>query len=132
MSKSYDNTIEIFGDEKAIKKKIMRISTDSRPMEDPKQPDEDHLYQLYGLFASEQQREELADIYRAGGFGYGDVKKKIAEAAGDYFRDAWQRRAEMESDAGYVQDVLDAGAAKARVKCREVLDRVQKATGLVR
>ena len=67
-----------------------------------------------------------------GGFGYGDVKKKIAEAAGDYFRDAWQRRAEMENDAGYVQDVLNAGAAKARIKCREVLDRVQKATGLVR
>lgn len=132
MSKSYDNTIEIFGNEKAIKKKIMRISTDSRPMEAPKPPEGDHLYQLYSLFASDEQRDELADVYRRGGFGYGDVKKKIAEAAGDYFRDAWQRRAEMENDAGYVQDVLKAGAAKARIKCREVLDRVQKATGLVR
>ena len=132
MSKSYDNTIEIFGNEKAIKKKIMRISTDSRPMEAPKPPEGDHLYQLYSLFASDEQRDELADVYRRGGFGYGDVKKKIAEAAGDYFRDAWQRRAEMENDAGYVQDVLNAGAAKARIKCREVLDRVQKATGLVR
>ncbi|MBA63039.1 MAG: tryptophan--tRNA ligase [Planctomycetaceae bacterium] len=132
MSKSYENTIEIFGDEKVIKKKIMRIATDSRPMEDPKDPEDDHLYQLYSLFASEEQREELAGIYRSGGFGYGDVKKKIAEAAGDYFRGVWQRRAEMENDAGYVQDVLNAGAGTARAKCREVLDRVQKATGLVR
>ena len=132
MSKSYDNTIEIFGDEKAIKKTIMRISTDSRPLEEPKNPENDHLYQLYSLFASTQECDELADIYRAGGFGYGDVKKKIAEAASDYFSAAWQRRAELENDTGYVQDVLNTGAHKARNKCREVLDRVQAATGLVR
>lgn len=132
MSKSYDNTIEIFGNEKAIQKKIMRIATDSRPMEDAKEPEGDHLYQLYSLFASAEQQQELAAIYRAGGFGYGDVKKKIAEASAEYFRAAWERRAQLESDPDYVRDVLDAGAKQARDKCREVLDRVQKATGLVR
>ena len=132
MSKSYDNTIEIFGPEKAIKKKIMRIVTDSRPMEDPKDPEEDHLYQLYSLFAPEEQRQELAATYRAGGFAYGDVKLRIAEASADYFRDAWNRRESLEKDAGYVRDVLDAGARQARTKAGEVLERARQATGLVR
>ena len=61
-----------------------------------------------------------------------ETKKKIAEASAEYFRPAWERRAQLESDADYVRDVLDAGAKQARDKCREVLDRVQKATGLVR
>ena len=132
MSKSYDNTIEIFGAEKSIKKKIMRIVTDSRPMEDPKDPEEDHLYQLYSLFASEEQQQELAAIYRAGGFGYGQVKLRVAEASADYFRDAWNRREEIEKDSGYVRDVLDAGARQARAKSGEVLERARQATGLVR
>ena len=132
MSKSYDNTIEIFGTEKAIKKKIMRIVTDSRPMEEPKDPEEDHLFQLYSLFASPEQREELASIYRAGGFAYGHVKLRIAEASADYFRDAWKRREALEKDPGYVRDVLGAGAKQARAKSREVLDRVRAATGLSR
>lgn len=130
MSKSYDNTIEIFGTEKAIKKKIMRIVTDSRPMEEPKDPEEDHLFQLYSLFASPQQREELASIYRGGGFAYGHVKMRIAEASADYFRDAWNRREALEKDPDYVRGVLRAGAEKARTKSREVLERARTATGL--
>ena len=132
MSKSYNNTIEIFGTEKAIKKKIMRIVTDSRPVEEPKDPEEDHLFQRYSLFASPEQREELALIYRAGGFAYGHVKLRIAEASADYFRDAWSRREALERDPDYVQDVLGAGAKQARAKSREVLDRVRAATGLSR
>ena len=101
-------------------------------MEDSKEPEGDHLYQLYSLFASTEQRQELAAIYRAGGFGYGDVKKKIAEASAEYFRPAWEKRTALEADPDYVRDVLNAGAQQARTKCREVLERVQKATGLVR
>ena len=132
MSKSYDNTIEIFGPEKAIRKKIMRIVTDSRPMEDPKDPEEDHLYQLYSLFAPEAQRQELAATYRAGGFAYGDVKVRIAEASADYFRDAWNRREALEKDTDYVRDVLATGARQARAKAGEVLERARQATGLAR
>jgi len=132
MSKSYDNTIEIFGPEKAIRKKIMRIVTDSRPMEDPKDPEEDHLYQLYSLFAPEDQRQELAATYRAGGFAYGDVKVRIAEASADYFRDAWNRREALEKDTDYVREVLAAGARQARAKAGEVLERARQATGLAR
>ena len=77
MSKSYDNFIEIFEPPGKLKKKVMRIATDSRPMEDSKDPDTDHLYQLYSLFASESQRNQMADMYRAGGFGYGEVKKGV-------------------------------------------------------
>jgi len=132
MSKSYDNTIEIFGPEKAIRKKIMRIVTDSRPMEEPKDPEEDHLYQLYSLFAPADQRQELAAIYRAGGFAYGDVKVRIAEASADYFRDARNRREALEKDTDYVREVLATGARQARAKAGEVLERARQATGLAR
>ncbi len=85
MSKSYDNTLPLFGDEKKIRKQIMRITTDSRPMEDPKEPEDDHLFQLYRLFASAPEIEEMAAMYRRGGFGYGEVKKAVAEASEAYF-----------------------------------------------
>ena len=71
MSKSYDNTLALFEDAKELRKKIMRISTDSRPMEDAKDPESDHLYQLYSLFATTEQREEVRAMYLRGGFGYG-------------------------------------------------------------
>src|SRR6187401_2076023 len=95
MSKSYNNTIEIFEEAKAMRKKVMRITTDSRPMEEPKDPANDHLYQLYSLFVDDERREAMAAKYRAGGFGYGDVKKALADAAEAYFAEAHARRAEL-------------------------------------
>ena len=92
MSKSYNNTLEAFEEPKALRKQIMRIVTDSRPMDQPKDPEEDHLYQLYWLFANEAQRHEMAAMYRRGGFGYGEVKKALAELAADYFAPARARR----------------------------------------
>lgn len=130
MSKSYGNHIEIFEPVKAMKKQVMRISTDSRPMEDPKDPDTDHLYQLYSLFASEDQTQEMAEMYRRGGFGYGDVKKALAEAAETYFAEARERRAKMESDLDQVHGILADGAKKARAKASEILLRAQRACGL--
>ena len=132
MSKSYDNTIQIFEPLKPQRKQIMRIQTDSRPMEDSKDPETDHLYQLLSLFASNEEREEVAAIYRTGGFGYGDIKKRVGDAAESYFSDARARREKLEQDPGFVQDVLSEGAKHARAKASEVLDRAQKATGLVR
>ncbi len=130
MSKSYDNTIEVFQESKAQRKQIMRIVTDSRPMEEPKEPDDDHLYQLYSLFASDTQREEMAALYRRGGFGYGEIKKALADAAENYFEEARERRRELESEPNKVRAILDDGASRARAKAGKVLLRAQRACGL--
>ncbi|MGI9517673.1 MAG: tryptophan--tRNA ligase [Pirellulaceae bacterium] len=130
MSKSYGNAIEIFEEPKKMKKQVMRISTDSRPMEDPKDPDTDHLYQLYSLFVEDAAREEMAGIYRKGGFGYGDVKKALAEAADVFFAEAREKRAELESRPDRVKEILGDGAATARKKAGDVLLRAQEACGL--
>ena len=132
MSKSYENTIEIFEPAKTVKKKIMRITTDSRPLEDPKEPETDHLFQLYSLFASDVAREQMAERYRQGGFGYGEVKKALAEAAEDYFAEARSRREQLAADPQVVEEILADGARRARRKAGQVLDRVQAACGLLR
>ncbi|MBU6309813.1 MAG: tryptophan--tRNA ligase [Planctomycetes bacterium] len=132
MSKSYENTIEVFEDLAAQKKKIMRITTDSRPMEEPKDPAGDHLFELFALMAPEAERTKMADLYRRGGFGYGEVKKALVEAAAAFFADARARRAELESDPARIEAILAAGAAKARAKAGEVLGRARRACGLTR
>lgn len=130
MSKSYGNTLEVFEEPAALRKRIMRIVTDSRPVEQPKEPESDHLFQLYSLFASPEQTAAMAATYRRGGFGYGEVKKALAELASDYFAEARRRRRELEAHPDHVRDVLTAGAAKARRKAAEVLARAQRACGV--
>ena len=130
MSKSYNNTLPLFGDVKKIRKQIMRITTDSRPMEEPKDPNEDHLFQLYQLFAGEAEVEAMAAMYRRGGFGYGDVKKAVAEASESYFAEAREKRVELEANLDHVHAVLRDGAEKARAAAAEVLARAQRACGL--
>lgn len=130
MSKSYDNTIGIFEDPKAMRKKIMRIATDSRPMEQPKDPDSDHLYQLFQLFGTLDELQEMAELYRAGGFGYGQIKKSLADAAERYFQPARQRRMELEKSPDTVEDILRSGAHKAREQAAQVLQRVEQACGI--
>jgi tryptophanyl-tRNA synthetase len=130
MSKSYNNTLELFEDAKAQRKKIMRIATDSRPMDQAKEPDDDVLYQLFSLVGTAEQIAEMAAMYRRGGFGYGDVKKAIADAAEAHFGPARERRAEWEKRPSDVRDVLAAGAAKARKKAGATLARAQAACGI--
>ncbi len=130
MSKSYGNTLEVFEDPKALRKQIMRIVTDSRPMEQPKEPGTDHLFQLYALFADDAQRETMAATYRRGGFGYGEVKKALADLAVDYFAEARDRRRELETHPERVRAILADGAARARAKAAEVLLRAQRACGV--
>lgn len=131
MSKSYDNTIEIFEEtEKKLRKKIMRIETDSTPVEDPKDPESSYLVQLYKLFATPDQVSEMEASYRAGGQGYGHYKQQLFEACRDYFAPMRERREEIIADKNYVDDVLNQGAVKAREKGREVIDRVRTAVGL--
>ncbi|MDZ4818632.1 MAG: tryptophan--tRNA ligase [Planctomycetota bacterium] len=132
MSKSYNNTLELFEDPKAQRKKIMRITTDSRAMEDPKDPDTDHLYQLYSLVATDAERQSMAELYRRGGFGYGEVKKALADAAERYFAEPRARRLELAAQPQRVTEILADGAARARRKASEVLQRVQKACGIRR
>ena len=129
MSKSYNNTLAVFEDPKVLRKKIMRIKTDSRPMEDPKEPDGDHLFQLFSLFADDQRREEMAAKYRRGGFGYGEVKKALADLAVDYFEVPRQKRLELEAHPEKVRKILADGAAHAREKASEVLLRAKTACG---
>jgi tryptophanyl-tRNA synthetase len=131
MSKSYDNTLPLFGDVKAIRKQIMRIVTDSRAMEESKEPDDDHLFQLFRLFADPTRVEEMAAMYRRGGFGYGEVKKAVADASEAYFADARTKRAEMEQNLDYVHEVLAAGARRAREVAAGVVSRAKAACGLV-
>jgi tryptophanyl-tRNA synthetase len=130
MSKSYNNTLEIFEDPRAQRKKIMRITTDSRPMEQPKEPESDHLFQLYSLVAGEPEREEMAALYRRGGFGYGEVKKALADAAERFFAEARARRAEFAGQPKRVAEILADGASRARKKAGEVLLRAQRACGV--
>jgi len=130
MSKSYNNTLAVFDDVKAQRKQIMRITTDSRPMEQPKNPEGDVLFDLYKLVATESQIADMAALYSRGGFGYGDVKKALADAAEAFFAQARERRAEWAARPDDARDVLKAGAAKARTKAAAVLARAQAACGI--
>jgi tryptophanyl-tRNA synthetase len=132
MSKSYDNTLDVFEDPAAQKKKIMRITTDSRPMETPKDPETDHLFALYALVAPEEDRLRMAETYRRGGFGYGEVKKALVAAAAEHFAEARARRAALEADSERIEAILAAGATRARARARDVLDRARRACGIDR
>jgi tryptophanyl-tRNA synthetase len=130
MSKSYNNTIELFEAEKPLRKKIMSLKTDSTPVEAPKNPDTCNVFALYRLFASPEEQQALAARYRAGGMGYGEAKQQLFEAANAHFADARTRREQLAKDPATVEEILRAGAEKARAKGREVLTRCQKACGL--
>lgn len=130
MSKSYDNTIEIFGDKKPLRKKYMKIVTDSKELEDPKDPDTCNVFQLYKLFASEEQQADLAARYRAGGLGYGHAKQELFELMWDRFEPMRQRREELENNMDYVREVLAKGADRAREVANQTMDQVRKAVGL--
>ncbi len=132
MSKSYNNTLELFEDPKAQRKKIMRIVTDSRPMEEPKEPEGDHLFQLYSLVATDAERNDMAALYRRGGFGYGEVKKALADAADRFFAEPRARREELAAHPVRIQEILADGASRARKKAGEVLARAKKACGITR
>jgi tryptophanyl-tRNA synthetase len=132
MSKSYDNTIEIFGDEKALRKKIMGIKMDSRTSSEPK-PDADQnlAIQLLKLVASPAVATDFEERLRAGGLGYGDLKKALFENYWNYFAAARTRRTELAANPEHVEKVLADGAAKARQVARQVLQRAKRASGLI-
>jgi tryptophanyl-tRNA synthetase len=130
MSKSYGNTIELFEPEKQLRKKIMAIKTDSTPIEAPKDPEKCNLFTLYKLFASSEQQATLAARYRAGGMGYGEAKQALFEISLEHFAAARAKREELVANPSAVAGILRDGAARARAKAAEVLDRARKACGL--
>ncbi len=130
MSKSYGNTINIFEDEKSLKKKVMKIVTDSTPVEEPKNPDTCNLFALYKLFADAGALENLRDRYLAGGTGYGDVKKELLGLIWDYFRLFRDRREELSRDRGEIFNIMRKGAEKTRRVAAATLDDVRKKVGL--
>ena len=131
MSKSYGNTIEIFGDEKVLRKKVMGIKMDSRTPQEPKPDAEQNLaIQILKLVTPAAEGKSWEDRLRAGGLGYGDLKKALFEAYWDYFAAARQKRAELEANPDYVHQVLRDGATKARAKATEVLQRARRACGI--
>jgi tryptophanyl-tRNA synthetase len=130
MSKSYGNTIEIFGEPKQARKRIMSIVTDSKGLEEPKDPDTSHIFALYKLFATPEQQAELAARFRAGGMGYGTAKKELADLFEAYFAPMRQKRAELAANPDYVEGVLRSGAERAGVLARETLHRARRAVGL--
>jgi tryptophanyl-tRNA synthetase len=130
MSKSYSNTIDIFGAEKESRKRVMSIVTDSKPVEAPKDPASSTIFQLYSLVASPDELEDMRSKFEKGGTGYGDFKKQLFARLWEYFEPMRKRREEILKDPGYVDDVLKRGAIRANEEAAKVMKRVRAAVGL--
>lgn len=132
MSKSYDNTIDPFMDEKPLRKRIMKIQTDSTPVEAPKDPEACTVFHIFRAIAGDDdpRTDELRQRYTAGGMGYGEAKQALFELILEHFADARRRRGELMNDPAQVDAVLERGAAAAREKIDEVLVRARRAVGL--
>ena len=131
MSKSYGNTIDIFADEKEMRKRVMSIVTDSKPVEAPKDHATSTIFQLYSLFASKNEITEMRERFQKGGTGYGDFKKQLFEKLWEYFSPMRKRREEILADKLYVDSVLVRGVRRANEVAEDVMTRVRSAVGLV-
>ncbi len=130
MSKSYDNTIEIFISKKELKNKVMRIVTDATPVEEPKDPDKCNLFALYRLFSTPEELAELRERYLAPGLKYVDVKKDLLERIWNYYAPHRERHEELLSHPDTIRDILKSGAAKARAIAQETMELVHSRVGL--
>lgn len=130
MSKSYGNTISIFGDEKEIKKAIMGIVTDSKDVKAAKDPDTSTVYKLHSLFLNESKRKDLHEEYKEGGIGYGDFKKKLFETFMDHFKPLREKRESLQKSPKIADAVMENGTKVARETAKSTLERVYKAVGL--
>ena len=130
MSKSYGNTIDIFGDEKETRKRVMSIVTDSKPVEAPKDPASSTIFHLYSLVAAPNEISDMREKFEKGGTGYGDFKKQLFARLWEYFEPMRKRRDEILREPGYVDDVLKAGAIRANEEAAKVMQRVRAAVGL--
>ncbi|AMV71354.1 tryptophan--tRNA ligase [Desulfuromonas carbonis] len=131
MSKSYGNAIDLFLEEKALRKQVMRIVTDPTPVEDPKDPDKCNVFQIYRLFLDKAAENALRQRYLAGGLGYGEVKQELFETVRDFFAPYAERRRELLADPDGIRATLAKGAEKARFVASKTLRKVRKKAGLV-
>lgn len=132
MSKSYGNTIGIFDEGKDLKTKVMSIVTDSTPLEAPKDPEADNVFALIRLFATDEEREEIAAAYRAGGYGYGHAKKELIRMIDRAFGEARERRRELAARPDDVRDILRDGAQRARAAAAPYIEQARARVGLLR
>ena len=130
MSKSYGNNIDIFGDEKEMRKRVMSIVTDSTSVEAPKDPASSTIFKLYSLVASKEEIADMRERFLKGGTGYGDFKKQLFEKVWEYFAPMRKRREEILNDKAYIDDVLARGAKRANEIADQVMQRVREAVGL--
>jgi tryptophanyl-tRNA synthetase len=130
MSKSYDNTIPIFLDEKALRKRVMAIQTDATPVEAPKDLDRCNLYALLKLFAPPEKMREVHELYVNGGAAYGYLKQDLFELINDYFAGARKRKKELLDNPDYLRQILANGAEKARAKATVTLGLARDRMGL--
>ena len=130
MSKSYGNNIDIFGEEKETRKRVMSIVTDSTPVEAPKDATKSTIFQLYSLFASKDEIASMRERFKKGGTGYGDFKKELFEKLWEYFSPMRKRREEILADKLYIDNVLVRGAKRANEVADDVMTRVRAAVGL--
>jgi tryptophanyl-tRNA synthetase len=130
MSKSYGNNIDIFGEEKEMRKRVMSIVTDSTPVEASKNPDNSTIFKLYSLVASKDEIAEMRDRFLRGGTGYADFKRQLFEKLWDYFAPMRKRREEILKDKSYIDDVLASGARRANEVAALVMQRVRTALGI--
>lgn len=129
MSKSYGNVINMFASKKELKKQIMSIITDSTPLEEPKNPD-NNITKLYSLFATKDEVNELKEKFLAGNFGYGHAKNELLDKFMDYFAPYREKREQLENNLDYVYEILKNGASKARNEATKTLDIVRDTVGL--
>jgi tryptophanyl-tRNA synthetase len=130
MSKSYGNNIDIFGDEKEMRKRVMSIVTDSTPVEAPKDASRSTIFQLYSLVASKSEIAGMRERFQKGGTGYGNFKKELFEKLWEYFTPMRERREEILADKSYIDNVLARGAKRANEIADQVMTRVRKRVGL--
>ena len=128
MSKSYHNTIELF--DASVKKKVMGIVTDSKTMEEPKEPEGNSIYELYKLFATPGEVESMAASFRAGNYGYGHAKKALLEAYHRLFDPFKEKREQLAKDPDALEDILQDGAKRARAAAAPTMEKVRSAVGL--
>jgi tryptophanyl-tRNA synthetase len=129
MSKSYNNTIPLFAKEKDLKKKIMSIVTDSAGVEEKKEAEGNTIYEIYKLVAP-TQADDMAAKFREGGYGYGDAKKDLLKATTDFLAPIWEERRKIEAREGYVEEVLEEGARKAKAESDIVIEKMRELVGL--
>ena len=130
MSKSYGNTLDIFGPESQLRKRVMSVVTDPTPLESPKDPDKSIVFAIYKLFASAEKTADMEQKLRKGGFGYGDAKKELFSVLWEYFLPFREKRSHLAANRDYIAEVRKKGADKARAAGLPTLDKVRKLVGV--